>query len=141
MANVTRQHPNSTLTPAGRHRMVLVVIDAHWSIDATADKFQVDAKTVRKWRDRYLTEGVAGLQDRSSRPHRSPTRTQARLRKRVLHLRRSRRWGADRIAHHTRLAPSTVQGILNAPGAGGLTQVTGRHGSRSSVISVNDLVS
>jgi transposase InsO family protein len=120
VAKVTRQHPNASLTPSGRHKMVLVVIDEHWSIEATADRFQVDAKTVRKWRDRYLSEGLAGLQDRSSRPHRSPNRTKARLAKRVLHLRRTRRWGADRIAHHTRLAPSTVQGILNAAGCGRL---------------------
>jgi transposase-like protein len=88
VAKVTRQHPNASLTPSGRHKMVLVVIDEHWSIEATADRFQVDAKTVRKWRDRYLSEGLAGLQDRSSRPHRSPNRTKARLAKRVLHLRR-----------------------------------------------------
>ena len=38
----------------------------------------------------------------------------------MLHLRRTRRWGADRIAHHTGLAPSTVQKILNADGCGRL---------------------
>jgi len=100
--------------------MVAVVIEEHWSIEATAERFQVDAKTVRKWRDRFLAEGEAGLQDRSSRPHRSPNQTRAALRKRVLHLRRKRRWGADRIAQATRLAPSTVQAILNAAGCGRL---------------------
>jgi transposase InsO family protein len=100
--------------------MVSLVIDEKWSIEATAERFQLDAKTVRKWRDRFLTEGEAGLQDRSSRPHRSPNRTRAAVCKRVLHLRRTRRWGADRIAHATRLAPSTVQRILNAAGLGRL---------------------
>jgi transposase-like protein len=95
--------------------MVACVVDDGWSIEATADRFEVDAKTVRKWRDRFLAEGDAGLQDRSSRPHRSPNRTRAALRKRVLHLRRKRRWGADRIANETGLA-STVQAILNAAG-------------------------
>jgi transposase InsO family protein len=108
------------MTPEGRRRMVAVVLDEGWSIEATAERFQVDAKTVRKWRDRFLTDSVAGLQDRSSRPHRSPNRTRAALRKRVLHLRRTRRWGADRIAHDTGLAPSTVQGILRAGGCGRL---------------------
>ena len=28
-----------------------------WTIEATAERFQVDAKTVRKWRDRFLAEG------------------------------------------------------------------------------------
>ena len=120
MQQVRRQHPNASLTPQGRRKMVMLVIDEKWSIEATAERFQVDAKTVRKWRDRFLAEGEAGLQDRSSRPHRCPNRTIARLRKRVLHLRRKRRWGADRIAHETGLAPSTVQAILNAAGCGRL---------------------
>jgi transposase InsO family protein len=38
----------------------------------------------------------------------------------VLHLRRKRRWGADRIAHEVGLAASTVQAILNAAGRGRL---------------------
>ena len=120
MQQPRRQHPNASLTPEGRRKMVALVIDEKWSIEATAERFQLDAKTVRKWRDRFLAEGVAGLQDRSSRPHRSPNRTLARRRKRVVHLRRKRRWGADRIAHETGLAPSTVQAILNAAGLGRL---------------------
>ena len=120
MQQPRRQHPNASLTPEGRRKMVALVIDDGWSIEATAERFQLDAKTVRKWRDRFLTEGEAGLQDRSSRPHRSPNRTLARRRKRVVHLRRKRRWGADRIAHETGLAPSTVQAILNAAGLGRL---------------------
>jgi transposase InsO family protein len=120
MQQARRQHPNASLTPEGRRKMVALVVDEKWSIEATAERFQLDAKTVRKWRDRFLIEGAAGLQDRSSRPHRSPNKTRAALRKRVLHLRRKRRWGADRIAHVTRLAPSTVQRILNAAGLGRL---------------------
>jgi transposase InsO family protein len=77
---------------------------------------------VRKWRDRFLTEGEAGLEDRSSRPHRSPNRTQFRFRQRVLRLRRQHRWGADHIAHETGLAASTVQAILNAEGVGRLNR-------------------
>ncbi|MCU1396974.1 MAG: hypothetical protein JWN62_83 [Acidimicrobiales bacterium] len=57
-----RQHPNAQLTPAGRLKMVKLVIDEHWSIEATAERFQVDAKTVRKWRDRYVAEGWSARQ-------------------------------------------------------------------------------
>jgi len=116
MDHARSQHPNAVLTPTGRARMVACVVEAGWTIEATAERFQVDAKTVRKWRDRYLAEGRSGLQDRSSRPHRSPNRTRARLRKRVLHLRRTRRWGADHIGHELGLAPSTVGAILRAEG-------------------------
>ena len=122
MAHATRlrQHPNAPLTPEGRRRMVRCVVERGWTVEATASRFQVDAKTVRKWRDRFLTEGVAGLVDRSSRPHRSPNRTPRRLRRRVLRLRLKRRWGADHIGFEVGLAASTVQGILNAAGCGRL---------------------
>src|SRR5262245_5704774 len=100
--------------------MVECVLVKHWSIEATAERFQVDAKTVRKWRDRYRAEGEAGLLDRSSRPHRSPNRTPLAGRSRVIELRRRCRWGADHIAHETGLAASTVQSILRAAGLGRL---------------------
>jgi transposase InsO family protein len=111
-----RQHPNAPLTPEGRRRMVACVLDQGWTIEQTAERFQVDAKTVRKWRDRFLVEGIEGLEDRSSRPHRSPNRTPRACRRRVLMLRRKRRWGADHIAFEVGLAASTVQSILRAAG-------------------------
>jgi transposase InsO family protein len=114
------QHPNAVLTPNGRRRMVDCVLEHGWTIEATAERFQVDAKTVRKWRDRFLAEGGAGLEDRSSRPSTSPNRTPRSQRRKVVKLRRKRRWGAERIAHQVGRAPSTVQGILRAEGLGRL---------------------
>jgi transposase InsO family protein len=96
--------------------MIECVIDCGWTIEATAERFQVDAKTVRKWRDRFLAEGPGGLIDRSSRPHRSPNRTRRSTHRQVLRLRRKRRWGADRIAFEVGIAASTVQRILRAEG-------------------------
>ena len=116
----TRQHPNAPLTPEGRRRMVACVLDRGWTVEATADRFQVDAKTVCKWRDRYLADGEPGLQDRSSRPHRSPNRTPRQMRRKVCRIRKQRRWGADHIAHEIGLAASTVQNILNQAGLGRL---------------------
>ena len=49
MTKATRQHPNAPHTPAGRQRMVDCVIKQGWSVEAAAERFQVDAKTVRKW--------------------------------------------------------------------------------------------
>jgi len=100
--------------------MVACVLQRRWTIEATAERFQVDAKTVRKWRDRFLAEGVAGLEDRSSRPRRSPNRTPYRQRRQVLELRREHRWGAAHIGHELGLASSTVQSILRAGGVGRL---------------------
>ncbi len=115
-----RQHPNAPLTAVGRRLMVACVLDQGWTVAATADRFQVDAKTVRKWRDRYVGEGEPGLEDRSSRPHRSPDRTPRQMRRKVCRIRKKRRWGADHIAHEVGLAASTVQNILNAAGEGRL---------------------
>ncbi len=120
MSYATAQHPNAPLTPEGRRRMVACVLEQGWSVAATAERFQVDPKTVRKWRDRFLTEGDSGLRDRPSRPHRSPNRTPRRVQQRVVHLRRTRRWGAAHIAHEVGLASSTVQAILHREGLGRL---------------------
>ena len=71
----------------------------------------VSTSTVYKWRRRYRAEGVAGLQDRSSRPHSSPDRTAPESEERVVRLRREKRT-YDRIAEQTGLSRSTVGRIL-----------------------------
>lgn len=120
MTHARSQHPNARLTPRHRRNMVGCVMERGWTVEATAERFQVDAKTVRKWRDRFVAEGDAGLQDRSSRPHRSPNRTSRASRREVVRLRTMRRWGADHIGHELGLAASTVQSILRAEGLGRL---------------------
>jgi transposase InsO family protein len=110
--------------------MVGCVLEKGWTIEATAERFQVDAKTVRKWRDRFLAEGEQGLQDRSSRPKRSPNRAPRACRRRVVQLRRRRRWGADHIAHEVGIAASTVRSILRAEGLGRLDRGDRATGSR-----------
>ena len=73
MAHTRRpQHPNAALTPAARLKMVRLVVDDGWCVAAVAQRFQVDPKTVRKWCCRYRAEGCGGLEDRSSRPRRTP---------------------------------------------------------------------
>ena len=130
MVHARSQHPNAVLTPAGRRRMVGCVLERGWSVEATAERFQVDAKTVRKWRVRFEREGDVGLLDRSSRPRRSPNRTVRARRRRVVHLRRLRRWGADRIAYEVGIAPSTVQSILRGVGLGRLDRGDRASGSK-----------
>ncbi len=130
MVHARSQHPNAPLTPEGRRRMVACVMAQGWSIAATAKRFQVDPKTVRKWRDRYLIEGDAGLVDRSSRPHRSLNRTPRWLRQRVIQLRLRRRWGADHIGHEVGLAASTVRHILHRAGLGRLDRGDRATGTR-----------
>ena len=47
-ATTLRQHPDAPLMVEGRCRMVACVLDRGWTVVATADRFQVDARTVRK---------------------------------------------------------------------------------------------
>lgn len=104
-------HRNARLTPAGRKMMVERVAagtpQAHVAI-----QIGVSRATVAKWWRRWVAEGEAGLEDRSSRPHRSPTRTPARIEARVCRLRRSKRWGPELISLHTGIPSSTVHKIL-----------------------------
>ncbi len=126
MPHARTQHPNASLTPRGRRKMVACVLDRGWTVEATAERFQVDAKTVRKWRDRFMAEGDEGLVDRSSRPHTSPNQIPAACRQRIVELRRERRWGASHIGHEVGRAASTVQKVLHAEGLGRLD-----HGDRA----------
>lgn len=116
MVDARTQHPNAVLTPEGRRRMVALVLEERWSVEAVAERFQVDPKTVRKWCRRYQEDGQAGLKDRSSRPHRSPNQTSPERRDEVVELRRGRRWGADRIGHVISMPASTVQAVLRREG-------------------------
>ena len=62
-------HKNARLTPLGRERIVRQV-ERGQTLEAVAEGAGVCSRTVGKWVDRYRREGSAGLQDRSSRPHR-----------------------------------------------------------------------
>ena len=122
MSKATVQHPNASLTPRGRLGMVKLVTDQGWSAAAAAERFQVDPKTVRKWRDRFLAEGPDGLRDRSSRPRRSPARTPEETAGEVRRLRVGYRWGPARIGYQVGLAASTVHRIITDSGLGRLDQ-------------------
>jgi transposase len=63
-------HQNARLTPHSRAELVRRVVVEGQTPTAVAAAFGVTVKTVRKWVARFQAEGVKGLQDRSSRPHR-----------------------------------------------------------------------
>jgi transposase InsO family protein len=102
--------------------MVRCVVQSGWPVAATAERFRLDPKTVRKWVARYRAEGPAGLGDRSSRPRSCPWATSLAKRSLVLELREQRRYGAPRIAHQVGLSISTVQSILTSAGVGLLSR-------------------
>jgi transposase InsO family protein len=103
-------HHNAKTTPSGRRLMVQRLAEG-WTIRATAAAFGVDATTVRKWQGRYAREGLAGLADRSSRPHASPTRLPEAAVAEILALRRQRLSGPA-IARQLGRPTSTVGLVL-----------------------------
>jgi transposase InsO family protein len=76
----------------------------------------VSRATAYKWLGRYRAEGVAGLQDRPSRPHTSPQRTDPATEAVIVALRRDRRLGPARIGGILGLNPSTVHRVLTRHG-------------------------
>jgi Homeodomain-like domain len=70
---------------------------------------------VRKWVERFHHEGLAVLQDRSSRPHRSPNGTPAAVALKVAELRRQR-WTGAQIAAEVGVSKATVFRILRRLG-------------------------
>ena len=76
-----------------------------------APRSNVSAKTAAKWVRRYREHGVAGLRDRSSRPHRLRQPTSPAQVVRVEALRRER-WTGQRIAQSTGLSRATVSRVL-----------------------------
>jgi transposase InsO family protein len=77
-----------------------------------AKMFMVAPKTARKWADRYRSEGAVGMVDRSSRPHRSPTKTSEELKRQIVRLRWRHRLGPAQIAGRLGLSSSTVHAVL-----------------------------
>jgi transposase InsO family protein len=65
-------HKHARLTAAGRALLVNRVLEQGWTMSAAAEAVGVSCRTGFKWLRRFRAEGAQGLQDRSSRPHRSP---------------------------------------------------------------------
>ena len=107
-------HKNARLTPLGREHMVNMVLSGQ-TPKAVSEAVGVCPRTVRKWVDRFEAEGLAGLQDRSSRPEhlRQPT-PQATV-DQIEGLRRQRLTGKA-IADETGVSPATVSRVLKRLG-------------------------
>ncbi|OSM44191.1 helix-turn-helix domain-containing protein, partial [Nesterenkonia sp. PF2B19] len=100
MPHATAVHPNSTLTPTGRLKMVERHIDDGLPIAHVAREFRVSWDTVSKWVTRYRDHGEAGLVDHPSTPRHWPTATRESVVERIEALRRQLKWSARRIHLH-----------------------------------------
>jgi transposase InsO family protein len=93
----------------------LLIVTRHrqgWRQAHIAAAMGISRRCVAKWIKRFATEGVAGLQDGSSRPHRMPTRTPADIEARVVALRKAERRGPDWIAAELGVPARTVSRVL-----------------------------
>jgi transposase InsO family protein len=113
-------HKNARTTPFGRAVMVRRVLDDGWSVTAVASAFDVSTRTVRKWLARFRSEGVAGLQNRSSAPHLVANKLAAPWLTTVARLRREYRMTGAEIALRLCLPRSTVASHLRRQGLGRL---------------------
>ena len=81
-------------------------------------RYGVSRQTGYKWLKRYEAAGtIAGLQERSRRPHHSPRQTSAAAEQRVLAVRDEKGWGAEKIRYvvakeGVALPASTIHRIL-----------------------------
>jgi transposase InsO family protein len=107
-------HKNARQTPRGRERMVRLAASGQ-TPKALAGAVGVCPRTVRKWVKRHQDEGVAGLQDRSSRPHRLYRPTPQAIVERIEALRRQRLTGKA-IAAEVGVSQATVSRVLKRLG-------------------------
>jgi transposase InsO family protein len=107
-------HENARLTPRGREHMVNMVLGGQ-TPKAAGEAVGVCPRTVRKWVARFEAEGLAGLQDRSSRPDRLRQPTPQAVIDRIETLRRQRLTGKA-IAGETGVSTATVSRVLKRLG-------------------------
>ena len=109
-------HPNARLTVYSRRVLVERILGAGWPAAEVARQFHVSRSTAYKWVARFRAEGTVGLEDRSSRPHRSPRALPPASVEAILRARRYRKWGPHRIGPLTGHPASTVYAVLRRAG-------------------------
>jgi transposase InsO family protein len=107
-------HKNARLTAHGRERIVKLVKSGQ-TPKAVSGAVGVCPRTARKWVKRYEVEGLAGLQDRSSRPQKLYRPTPQPIVERIEVLRRQRMCGKA-IAATVGVSPATVSRVLKRLG-------------------------
>jgi transposase InsO family protein len=116
-------HARAKLTVVGRLLLVERVLELGWTVTMAAEAQGCSAATGYKWIRRFRAEGHEGLNDRSSRPHRSPLRLSVAREQAILDRRGATLQGPHRIAWALGEAPSTVHRVLRRLGAPRLADI------------------
>jgi len=120
-------HRNARLTVHGR----LLIVQRHQAGMPQAHiaaAMGVSRRCVKKWIDRFTEEGEDGLSDRSSRPHRMPSKTPVEVEQQVIDLRTRERRGPEWIGAELGVPARTVSRILarhGLPRLASLDPITG----------------
>jgi transposase InsO family protein len=122
-------HRNAPLTPEGRLRLCRLVDEDGWTVAGAAESMRISRQTAHKWWRRYQEAGIAGLEDRSSRPRRCPTKTPARMERRIVELRKRHQLGPARLAPRVGVPASTFHRVLQRHGVSRLSDLD-RNGGR-----------
>ena len=109
-------HRTARLNGFGRQLLIDRVVGDGWTVSSAARAQGISRATGHKWVRRYRLEGRAGLADRSSRPHRSPSATAAHEVQRIVAARLEWRWGPDRLGPLLGLPVSTVAAVIRRAG-------------------------
>jgi transposase InsO family protein len=120
-------HGNARTTVHGR-KLIVARHRAGWRQAHIAAAMGISRKCVRTWIARFETEGEAGLVDRSSRPHHSPTRTPVEIEDRIVALRTEHRRGPAWLGAELGVPARTVSRVLlrrGQPRLGALDPMTG----------------
>lgn len=104
-------HRNARLTFHGR-RLLVTRVESGMPVAHVAKAMGVSRQCAHRWVARYAAEGEAGLHDRSSRPHRCPTRTASEVEQAVVRMRRAERRGQDWLGPEVGVPVRTVSRIL-----------------------------
>ena len=104
-------HRIARLTFHGR-RLLVARVESGMPIAHVAKATGVSRHCAHRWVARFAAEGEDGLHDRSSRPHRCPTRTAPSVEQAVLRLRRGERRGQDWLGPELGAPARTVSRIL-----------------------------
>jgi transposase InsO family protein len=109
-------HPRARLSVFSRQLLIKRVVVDGWPVATVAEQLGISRATGYKWVRRYRTDGLPGLEDRSSRPHRSPRRSSDAVSAAIIRARARRRYGPARLAPLTGYPRSTIYGVLRRAG-------------------------
>ena len=121
-------HRNAPLTPEGRLRLCQLINENGWTVAAAAESMRISRQTAHKWWRRYQEAGIAGLEDRSSRPRRCPTKTPDRMERQIVELRRRHQLGPARLAPRVGMPASTFHRVLQRHGVSRLSDLDRKSG-------------